>query len=139
MTAESERPDRPAAQLLGPIMQILVPVADVDRAADFYAGVLGLPLLFRFPGNAFFEAHGVRLYLAKPTEPGYTGPATLYFRVDSVSDTFDRLVARGAQVREPPEITHRDPSYDLWLAFVSDLDGNNIGLMREAPTGLERG
>lgn len=124
---------------LGPIMQILVPVADVDGAATFYADVLGLPLLFRFPGNAFFDAHGVRLYLARPTEEGYTGPATLYFRVDNVSDTFDRLVERGAAIRERPEITHRDARYDLWLAFVSDLDGNNIGLMREAPKGLERG
>lgn len=124
---------------LGPIMQLLVPVADVDKAADFYADVLGLPLLFRFPGNAFFDAHGVRLYLASPTQPGYTGPITMYFRVDDVTATFDRLVARGATVREEPEITHRDPSYDLWLAFVTDLDGNNIGLMREAPKGLERG
>jgi predicted enzyme related to lactoylglutathione lyase len=124
---------------LGPIMQILVPVSDVDRAAAFYADVLGLPLLFKFPGNAFFDAHGVRLYLASPTEPGYNGPATLYFRVDDVTGTFDRLVARGATVREGPEITHRDASYDLWLAFVSDPDGNNIGLMREAPKGLERG
>ena len=124
---------------LGPIMQILVPVADVDRAAAFYADVLGLPLLFRYPGNAFFDAHGVRLYLAQPTEPGYTGPATLYFRVDDVTGTFERLVARGAAVREAPEIAHRDAAYDLWLAFVSDLDGNNIGLMREAPKGLERG
>ena len=124
---------------LGPIMQILVPVSDVDAAADFYADVLGLPLLFRFPGNAFFDAHGVRIYLAEPSEPGYQGPATLYFRVDDVSATFDALVAKGATVREEPEITHRDPEYDLWLAFVSDLDGNNIGLMREAPKGLERG
>jgi predicted enzyme related to lactoylglutathione lyase len=124
---------------LGPIGQILVPVADVDRAADFYADVLGLPLLFRYPGNAFFDAHGVRLYLATPSEPGYAGPATLYFRVEDVGATFDRLVARGAAVREAPEIAHRDAAYDLWLAFVSDLDGNNIGLMREAPKGLERG
>jgi predicted enzyme related to lactoylglutathione lyase len=138
---ESERLSDPRGEspVLGPIMQILVPVADVDLAAVFYADVLGLPLLFRFPGSAFFDAHGVRLYLARPTEPGYTGPTTLYFRVDDVSETFDRLVARGATVRERPEITHRDASYDLWLAFVSDLDGNNIGLMREAPKGLERG
>jgi catechol 2,3-dioxygenase-like lactoylglutathione lyase family enzyme len=124
---------------LGPIMQILVPVADIDRAAAFYADVLGLPLLFRFPGNAFFDAHGVRIYLATPTEPGYAGPATLYFRVDDVGATFDALVARGAEVREAPEIAHRDAAYDLWLAFVRDPDGNNIGLMREAPKGLERG
>ena len=124
---------------LGPIMQILVPVSDVDRAAEFYADVLGLPLLFRYPGNAFFDAHGIRIYLATPSEPGYAGPATLYFRVDDVGATFDRLVARGTTVREEPEIAHRDAGYDLWLAFVTDPDGNNIGLMREAPRGLERG
>jgi predicted enzyme related to lactoylglutathione lyase len=127
----------PAA--LGPITQILVPVSDVDRAADFYAGVLELPLLFRYPGTAFFDAHGVRIYLARPAQPGFAGPVTIYFRVDDVSATFDRLVARGAAVREAPAIAHRDATYDLWLGFVSDLDGNNIGLMREAPKGLERG
>jgi len=125
--------------LLGPIGQILVPVSDVDRAASFYADVLGLPLLFLFPGNAFFDAHGVRLYLARPTEPGYDGPITLYFRVDDIGATFDRLVARGATVRAAPVIAHRDAAYDLWLAFVSDPDGNNVGLMREAPKDLERG
>jgi predicted enzyme related to lactoylglutathione lyase len=124
---------------LGPIMQLLVPVDDVERAAAFYADVLGLPLLFKYPGNAFFDAHGVRIYLARPSQPGYAGPATIYFRVDDVSATFDRLVARGAAVREAPEIVHSDEAYDLWLAFVTDLDGNNIGLMREAPKGLERG
>lgn len=124
---------------LGSIMQLLVPVDDVERAAAFYEKVLGLPLLFRYPGNAFFDAHGVRIYLARPTEPGYAGPATIYFRVDDVTATFEQLVARGAAVREAPEIVHRDESYDLWLAFVADLDGNNIGLMREAPKGLERG
>jgi predicted enzyme related to lactoylglutathione lyase len=126
-------------QLLGPIMQILVPVTDVERAAKFYEDVLGLPLLFRYPGSAFFDAHGTRIYLATPSEPGYAGPATLYFRVEDVGATFDRLVARGATIREEPEIAHRDEAYDLWLGFVSDLDGNNIGLMRESPKGLERG
>ena len=124
---------------LGPIMQILVPVEDVERATAFYRDVLGLPLLFAYPGNAFFDAHGVRIYLARPTEPGYAGPATIYFRVDDVSATFERLVANGAAIREAPEIAHRDGAYDLWLAFVTDLDGNNIGLMREAPKGLDRG
>jgi catechol 2,3-dioxygenase-like lactoylglutathione lyase family enzyme len=128
-------PKRP----LGPITQILVPVTDVDRAAEFYERVLSLPLLFRYPGTAFFDAAGVRLYLARPTEPGYDGVATLYFRVGDVTATLDLLESRGATVRERPEVVHRDPEYDLWLAFVSDPDGNNIGLMREAPKGLAAG
>ena len=124
---------------LGPIMQILVPVTDLDRAVDFYERVLGLPLLFRYPGNAFFDADGVRLYLGRPTEPGFDGVATLYFRVEDVHGALERLEARGASVRERPEVAHRDADYDLWLAFVTDPDGNNIGLMREAPKGTERG
>jgi predicted enzyme related to lactoylglutathione lyase len=124
---------------LGPIMQILVPVTDLDRAVAFYEGVLDLPLQFRFPGNAFFDAHGVRLYLAQPTEPGFNGVATLYFRVADVTATLDLLEARGATVRERPEIVFGTDEYDLWLAFVTDPDGNNIGLMREAPKGLTRG
>jgi catechol 2,3-dioxygenase-like lactoylglutathione lyase family enzyme len=124
---------------LGPIMQILLAVDDVDRAADFYEHVLGLPLLFRYPGNAFFDADGVRLYLAKPTDVDFAGRSTIYFRVADVSATLERLEAAGATVRERPEIAHRADDYDLWLAFVQDPDGNNIGLMREAPKGLERG
>jgi len=124
---------------LGPIMQILVPVTDLDRAVAFYEDVLELPLLFRFPGNAFFDAHGVRLYLATPTEPGFDGVATLYFRVTDVTGTLDKLESRGATVRERPEIVFGTDDYDLWIAFVTDPDGNNIGLMREAPKGLTRG
>ena len=124
---------------LGPIMQILVPVSDVEKATEFYERVLELPLLYKYPGNAFFDADGVRLYLAQPSEPDFDGRASIYFQVEDVSGTFERLVAAGAAVREEPEIVHRDAAYDLWLAFVQDLDGNNIGLMREAPKGLERG
>jgi predicted enzyme related to lactoylglutathione lyase len=130
---------RDDARPLGPIMQILVPVTDLDRAVAFYEGVLDLPLLFRFPGNAFFDAHGVRLYLATPTEPGFDGAATLYFRVGDVTATLELLEARGAKVRERPQIVFGTDDYDLWIAFVTDPDGNNIGLMREAPKGLTRG
>jgi predicted enzyme related to lactoylglutathione lyase len=124
---------------LGPITQILVPVTDLDRAVAFYESVLDLPLLFRFPGNAFFDAHGIRLYLGQPTEPGFGGVATLYFRVDDVTATLELLESRGATIRERPEIVFGTDDYDLWIAFVTDPDGNNIGLMREAPKGLTRG
>jgi catechol 2,3-dioxygenase-like lactoylglutathione lyase family enzyme len=50
-------------------MQILVPVTDLDRAVAFYEGVLELPLLFRYPGNAFFDAHGVRCTSAHRPSP----------------------------------------------------------------------
>ena len=65
--------------------------------------------------------------------------ATIYFRVEDVAATLALLESRGAAVRERPEIVFSTETYDLWLAFVTDPDGNNIGLMREAPKGTERG
>ena len=115
------------------IGQLMIPVQDVERATAFYRDVLGLPFLFAFPGNAFFDADGVRLYLARPTEPGFAGPVTIYFRVSDVPAAVERLEGRGATFFSRPHITHRDPSYDLWMAFAHDLDGNNIGVMAEMP------
>ena len=128
-----------ASRPLGPVMQILVPVTDLDRSVAFYRDVLGMPLQMRFPGNAFFEAHGIRLYLATPTEEGFDGVATLYFRVDDVTGTLALLESRGARVHERPVVVFGTDDYDLWLAFVKDPDGNNIGLMREAPKGVTPG
>ena len=116
------------------IGQLMIPVKDVERATAFYRDVLGLPFVFAFPGNAFFDADGVRLYLANPSEPGFAGPVTIYFRVSDVRAAVERLEARGATFFSRPHITHRDPAYDLWMAFARDPDGNNIGLMAEMPT-----
>lgn len=121
------------------IGQILVPVSDVDRAVAFYERVLGLPVLMRFPGIAFMDAAGIRLYLARVPQADFQGRATIYFWVDDVTGTQARLVERGAVAGEAPSITWEAPDYDFWLAFVADPDGNNIGLMRNAPKGTTRG
>lgn len=123
----------PADIRLGPIGQILVPVSDVERATAFYRDVLGLPLLFAYPGVAFFDADGVRLYLAAPEEPSFEGRATIYFRVDDVAAAADALAARGAPIVSPPHVVHRDEAAgtELWMAFSRDPDGNNVALMAE--------
>ena len=118
--------------------QILIPVTDIELAADFYENVLGLPATMRFPGIAFFDAGGVRLYLATVPQADFQGRATIYFWVDDVGAALDLVESRGATVRERPSIVHRDDAYDLWMAFVTDPDGNQIGMMREVPKGLER-
>jgi methylmalonyl-CoA/ethylmalonyl-CoA epimerase len=118
---------------LGRIGQILIPVTDVERATAFYRDVLRLPFLFAFPGNAFFDAAGIRLYLAQPEEPGFSGIATIYFRVTGLDDAVATLEERGAIFFSRPDVVFRDPRYTLWMAFLHDPDGNNIGLMEEVP------
>jgi methylmalonyl-CoA/ethylmalonyl-CoA epimerase len=120
---------------LSTLGQILVPVTDVDRSTAFYRDQLGVRFLYAYPGIAFFDADGVRLYLASPETPDFAGRATLYFKVPDIHAAVETLEARGVAFGSRPHVVHRDPAYELWMAFTKDPDGNNIGLMCEVPTG----
>ncbi len=119
---------------LGPNGQILIPVSDVDRAAAWYRDVLGIRYLFGFPGMAFLDAGGVRLYLARPEEPGFDGRATLYFRVAEIDAAVAALEARGVAFSDRPHLIFDDGSTQTWMCFSSDPDGNNVALMSEVPS-----
>lgn len=120
---------------LSTIGQVLVPVSDAERAAAFYRDALGIPFLFAFPGMAFLDAGGVRLYLAEPESPDFRGRATLYFRVPDIHAAVAALEARGAVFGDRPHVVHRDGATELWMCFTKDPDDNNIGLMSEVSTG----
>lgn len=115
------------------IGQILVPIRDVDRAVRFYRDVLGMRFLFRFPGMAFFDCGGVRLYLAVPEDPSFAGRPTIYYRVEDVGAAVATLESRGVTFDDEPHVVHRDASYELWMAFFRDPDGNQLALMAEMP------
>jgi len=119
---------------LGPIGQILIPVADVERAAAWYRDVLGIRYLFGFPGMAFLDADGVRLYLASPTEPGFEGRATIYFRVTDIHAAVAELEARGVTFAGRPHMIFDDGTQQTWMCFAKDPDGNNVALMSEVPS-----
>jgi methylmalonyl-CoA/ethylmalonyl-CoA epimerase len=121
-----------AAFGLSTIGQIMVPVRDAERATAFYRDALGLRFLFAFPHMAFFDADGVRLYVAEPEDPSFRGVATIYFRVPDIAAAVEALRSRGAGF-ERPHVVHRDGTSELWMAFAKDPDGNNIGLMSEVP------
>ena len=104
---------------LSTIGQILVPVSDVARATAFYRDALGVRFLFDFPHMAFFDADGVRLYLAEPEDPGFAGRATLYFRVPDIDAAVAALEARGVVFTARPHIVHRDGTNQLWMAFTT--------------------
>jgi len=117
---------------LGPVAQIHVSVTDVDRSVEFYRDVLGIPFLFRVPGQpmAFFASGDVRLYLGVPENPEFTSKVVLYFRVDDIDAEVARLRATGLTVGTP-HLVHRDGTTELWMSFLRDPDGHQLGLMAE--------
>lgn len=120
---------------LSDIGQIAITVRDVAVALPFYRDVLGLRLLFEAgPNLAFVAAGGVRLMLTTPQGAGAPGAnSLLYFKVSGIETTYSALLARGADGHRAPQLTARMPDHELWIGFVSDPDGNLIGLMEEKP------
>jgi methylmalonyl-CoA/ethylmalonyl-CoA epimerase len=116
------------------IMQIAITVSDLARAQAFYKDTLGMKFLFATGTMAFLQCGGVRLLLGTP-EPGKpisNGGTILYFRVEEIENVHARLVESGVSVVQPPHLVAKMPDHDLWLAILSDPDGNPIGLMSEA-------
>lgn len=102
----------------------IVYTEDVDALAAFYRAAFLLD-----PPEEFGPDHrGLRVggtYLGFDRVEGASpGAVSLWFRVDDLEATFDRIVALGAQVRYPPT---EKPWGDV-LAAVHDPDGNLLGL-----------
>jgi catechol 2,3-dioxygenase-like lactoylglutathione lyase family enzyme len=120
---------------LGTIGQIHVSVTDVDRSVAFYRDVLGIPFLFRVPGQpmAFFDCDGVRLYLGVPESQDFRSRGGLYFTVDDIHEAHRGLAERGVAFRDAPHVVHRTEDAELYMAFFTDPDGNHLALMSEVP------
>ncbi|MDQ7844192.1 MAG: VOC family protein [Armatimonadota bacterium] len=118
---------------LSTIGQIAVHVNDLERAVQFYRDRLGMRFLFQAPpGLAFFDAGGVRLMLSRP-EGRSGGTSILYFKVDDIQATAATLRSRDVRFTDEPHVIARMDTYDLWMAFFQDSEGNTHALMAEVP------
>ncbi|HEY5552496.1 MAG TPA: VOC family protein [Opitutaceae bacterium] len=118
---------------LSTIGQIAVQVQDLDRAVAFYRDRLGMRFLFQAPpGLAFFDAGGVRLMLSRP-EGEARGTSVLYFKVEDIDSAAASLKDRGVTITDEPHVIAKMDTYDLWMAFFRDSEGNMLGLMSEVP------
>lgn len=121
------------------LLQVAQHAEDLDRAAEFYAGVLGAAPVARFdpPGLLFFDLDGVRLLLDRGAPP-----ALLYLRVDDARSFLDNLRGRGVTVEGEPHLIHTDtdgafgaPGAAEWMGFFRDSEGNLVGCAsRHLPT-----
>ena len=124
-----------AAASLSRIKQIAVPVNDVAEATRFYRDVLGMRHLFDAPpALSFFDCGGVQLMLSGPeahgADAGQQHPV-LYYGVDDIREIFTRITASGATAIQDPHIIARMNGREIWIGFVSDGQGNHVGLMSD--------
>lgn len=120
---------------LGPLMQINMPVKEIEPAVAFYRDTLGLPFLFQAGNLAFFDCDGVRLLVDVAEQEEFSHPGSvLYFRVDDIHEACEAYRAKGLQFVSEPHVVHSDGTNELWMAFFSDGQWNTHALACEAPT-----
>ena len=120
---------------------VVLVVEDLDRALEFYTGVLGLPLGHRsgpyaqlatgrtrialFAREAMAQTLGTELAAPEPHAPAFE----LGFKVRDVDAAFRELVAAGAPSVTPPT----DRPWGQRTAYVRDPDGHLIELAGDLP------
>jgi len=126
----------PQGLKLSRVGQIGIMVKELEAAVAFYRDKLGIKHLFTAPGMAFFDLGDIRLMLGQATTPEHEGSSTfLYYKVDDIHRAYETLKARGVPAVEDPELAHRAPGMELWLAQLKDMDGNPVVLLSEKRTG----
>ena len=118
---------------LSEIRQIAVNASDIDRAIAFYRDKLGMKHLFSVPPKmAFFDCNGIMLMLSLPeTEEFDHASSIIYFGVEDIHDATKILSERGVQFREQPTFVADMGTYELWMSFFSDSEGNMLALRSE--------
>jgi methylmalonyl-CoA/ethylmalonyl-CoA epimerase len=116
------------------VSQIAIRAHDVERAAQFYQDILGVPFLFKFPGLAFFQSGQIRLMLSSAESGEHDHPSSvIYFKVAGLEATHAALKEKGVAFVDQPHVVHRAPTYELWMTFFKDTEGNTLALMEEKP------
>jgi methylmalonyl-CoA/ethylmalonyl-CoA epimerase len=119
------------------ILQIAIPVQDLDRAKRFYGETLGLAHLFDAPpGLSFFQCGATRLMLSRPETPDQAKASILYYAVPEARAAGAALAAAGVEMVEDAHRLAIVGGKEIWLAVAADGEGNMLGLMsEEAPAG----
>ena len=114
------------------IVQIAIPVRDLERAKHFYGETLGLAHLFDAPpGLAFFQCGETRLMLSRPETLDQAKASILYYSVPDAQAACAALAADGVEIAEAARCIARVGGKDIWLGIANDGEGNLLGLMSE--------
>jgi methylmalonyl-CoA/ethylmalonyl-CoA epimerase len=125
------------------VFQVAQRAVDLDRAGKFYARLLQAEPtgVFDPPGLVFFQVGAVRLLLDRVAPS-----ALIYLRVADVAEEIERCRADGVEIVAEPHVIfeHQDDSLGPagtreWMAFLTDSEGNTVGLVSHEPKGADAG
>lgn len=120
------------------VSTIILRVADLAMAREFYERVLGLRVQSSFPGFVFFHAGPVAIALNQP-ERGVSsvtsGFTEVVFDVPDISAAHAGLSARGVKFLMEPRVVSSDAVSELWAAPFRDPDGHLLSIIQRTSRG----
>jgi predicted enzyme related to lactoylglutathione lyase len=118
------------------IESVVLFVADIRKAASWYADLLDAPVDFENDRFAFVHSHGITLGFHPADEkcPGGIGGTTVYWEVSELESAISVLIARGATVYRGPGAT----DFGARVALMLDPFGCTIGLNESTPESRRR-
>lgn len=99
---------------------VIYPAKDLAEAKAWYEKLLGFPPYFDEPFYVGFEVGGYELGLV----PDGTRTDT-YWGVSNMQQAWQDMLAKGAQPLDEP----KEVGGGIWVAALSDPDGNAIGII----------
>ena len=110
------------------LFRVILPVTDVDAAADFYEELLQLPGKRVSPGRHYFDCEGTILACFEPGRDGDSftlppNPDHIYFAVDVLEDVLER--ARNLPCKALDESINKMPWGETSF-YATDPFGNKI-------------
>jgi catechol 2,3-dioxygenase-like lactoylglutathione lyase family enzyme len=107
------------------IWDVTFTVSDLERAVDFYAGVLGLSKKYQYSSYAGFDCGGVEVGLVRGAPPSeQEGMPCVDFLVEDVDQVYRNLSRRGVRFQKEPH----DTPWGGRIALFADPDGNPLQL-----------
>jgi predicted enzyme related to lactoylglutathione lyase len=109
------------------ITTVLHPVADLEKAKEVYAALLGVRPSTDTPYYVGFEAAGQQIGLVPRGGPQDMASPVAYWRVADIEAKLAEVVAAGATAREQAH----DVGGGRLVATFADADGNVLGLLQD--------
>ena len=115
------------------LYRIILPVTDIERAAIFYAALLGIPGQRVSPGRHYFDCNGTILACLDPLADGERRPATanpehIYFSVADLETIFERTKHVGCR---DVDASIKTQPWGERMFYAVDPFGNQISFVDE--------
>lgn len=101
---------------------------DLERTADFYERLLGLPMVLDQGGCRIYRAaSGAYLGFCEREDCGTPDGVVLTLVTDDVDEWYERLLASGVTFEKTPTL---NPDYRIFHCFLRDPNGYLVEIQR---------